>query len=102
MQDGNGAQTDVLSHDHRAGAFVDDDAGAAVRGDGQVLDLGHYAGQIGNARAGGVDFDAAAVARDGNVVSEGAIDGVGDIARGREVRLAQQQVKRHKTIKAEG
>src|SRR5580765_65756 len=102
MQDGDRTQTNVLPHDYRAGAFVNDYAGTAVHGNRQILDPGHDAGEIWNAGAGGVDFDAAAVARDRNLVSEGAVDGIGNFACGREVGLTQQQIEWHETIEVEG
>ena len=68
----------------------------------QVLNLRDHGGEVRNAGSSGVDFDAPAVSRDGNVVSESGIDRGGNVASRREVGLPQKQVEGRQTIKCEG
>ncbi len=102
MQNGDGAETNVLSHDNRARPFVDHNACPPVHYDRQIFNFRHHRGQAGNADAGGIDFDASAVAGDGDLVSEGEVDGVGNFAGSSEVRLAQEKVERHQAIEVQG
>ncbi|HKM86294.1 MAG TPA: hypothetical protein VJW96_08810 [Terriglobales bacterium] len=76
--------------------------GAPVYGHGKVLDASQHRRQVRQAGCRRIDFNASPVAGARDRVSEFAVDGIGDFARRREIRLAQKQRNRSQAVEIKG
>ncbi len=73
-----------------------------MHGNDQVLNSGEDRRQVGHAGCARIDFHASAIASARDTPPKFAVDGVGDFARGRKIRLTQKQRNRSETIEIEG
>ena len=94
MRDNRFGDLDVGAHDDGAGAFVDDDLGLGIGFHGQLFHAGDEPRNLVEVTLflGEVDRNHTGVLGHGRGAG-GAVDGLGDAPRGREVRLTQGQLQ---------